>query len=136
MINTLTVLLYGETVGILNLDDDGICSFQYTPEFCAKGLSPAPIMMPPIPDRIYRFPLLDRNTFSGLPGMIADSLPDSFGQALLDQWLTAQGRSFGEANAIEKLSFQGKFANLRSASTYIEYRILQLGSCKLTCQII
>ena len=107
MINTLTVLLYGETVGILNLDDDGICSFQYTPDFCAKGLSPAPVMMPPIPDRIYRFPLLDRNTFSGLPGMIADSLPDSFGQALLDQWLTAQGRSLGEANAIEKLSFQG-----------------------------
>lgn len=107
MISTLTVMLYGQPIGVISLDRDGFCAFQYTPEFCATGLNPAPLMMPPIPDRIYKFTSLDRDTFSGLPGMIADSLPDSFGQALLNQWLAAQGRSPGEANAIEKLSFQG-----------------------------
>ena len=107
MISTLTVLLYGQPIGVLSLENDGFCAFQYLPEFCEKGINPAPLMMPPIPDRIYKFPGLGRDTFSGLPGMIADSLPDSFGQALLDQWLVAQGRGSGEANAIEKLSFQG-----------------------------
>ena len=107
MISTLTVLLYGESIGVLSLEDDGFCAFQYTPDFCEKGINPAPLMMPPIPGRIYKFPSLTKDTFNGLPGMIADSLPDSFGQALLNQWLAVQGRSLGEANAIEKLSFQG-----------------------------
>ena len=107
MISTLTVLLYGQPIGVLSLENDGLCAFQYLPDFCEKGINPAPLMMPPVPDRIYKFPGLGRDTFSGLPGMIADSLPDSFGQALLDQWLVAQGRGSGEANAIEKLSFQG-----------------------------
>ena len=124
MIRTLTVVLYGQPIGVLNLEDDGICAFQYLPEFCEKGIKPAPLMMPTAPDRIYKFPALGKDTFNGLPGMIADSLPDSFGQALLNQWLAAQGRSSEEANAIEKLSFQGN--RCMGALEYVPARELRL----------
>lgn len=97
-------------IGIVQLKEDGFCAFQYTPEFCRTGLQPAPLMMPTLPERIYTFHNINTQTFNGLPGMIADSLPDSFGQALLNQWLTLQGRSEGEANVIEKLSYQGQRA--------------------------
>lgn len=124
MIRTLTVVLYGQPIGVLNLEDDGICAFQYLPEFCEKGIKPAPLMMPTAPDRIYKFPALGKDTFNGLPGMIADSLPDSFGQALLNHWLAAQGRSSEEANAIEKLSFLGN--RCMGALEYVPARELRL----------
>ena len=95
-------------VGTLLLGSDGFCTFEYTDEFCRTGLQPAPLTMPAVPGNTYRFPILSRETFNGLPGMIADALPDSFGQALLNRWLAAIGRSEGDANVIEKLSFQGK----------------------------
>lgn len=95
-------------MGTLLLGSDGYCTFQYTDTFCRTGLKPAPLTMPAIPGNTYRFPILSRDTFNGLPGMIADALPDSFGQALLNRWLTFNGRSEGNANVIEKLSFQGK----------------------------
>lgn len=107
MIRTMDVFFYGGRMGVLRLEDDGYCAFQYTPEFCRRDLQPAPLLMPAVPDRVYKFPRLSRDTFNGLPGMIADSLPDSFGQALLNQWLLVHGRNEGEANAIEKLSYQG-----------------------------
>ena len=107
MIRTLTTSLFGRPIGIVHLDDDGFCSFEYNHEFCQSGIQPSPLQMPAIEHRVYRFPLLGRDTFSGLPGMIADSLPDSFGRALLEQWLDAQGRSNESDNALERLSFQG-----------------------------
>ena len=108
MIQALTVKLFGKPIGSLYLTDSGYCNFEYTPEFCHSGIEPSPLLMPASPGRIYRFPNLSRNTFHGLPGMIADSLPDSFGQALLNQWLESHSREPGEANVIEKLSFQGR----------------------------
>lgn len=107
MLQTLTILLFGRPIGVLRLENDGYCAFQYTEAFCRTGIQPAPLQMPANPERVFRFPGLARETFQGLPGMIADSLPDSFGQALLNQWLTAQGRPEGQANALEKLSFLG-----------------------------
>lgn len=108
MIKTLTVLLYGKPIGRLMLEEDGYSSFEYLPEFCRSTLQPSPLLMPAEEGRIYKFPSLGRETYNGLPGMIADSLPDSFGQALLNQWLVANHRSENSANALEKLSFQGK----------------------------
>lgn len=105
---TLKVLLYGRQIGTLALLPSGFCSFEYTAEFCRSGMEPSPLHMPAVEGRVYMFPNLARETFSGLPGMIADSLPDRFGQALLDQWLTSQGRSAGGANALEKLAYQGR----------------------------
>ena len=108
MIRTIKVNLFGKQIGVLRLKDSGICDFQYTSEFCASTMQPAPLTMPAIPGEIYSFPFLSRETFNGLPGMIADSLPDRFGRALLAQWLTAHGRNDMDENVLEKLSFQGK----------------------------
>ena len=107
MIQLLNVLLFGRAIGVLRERADGVCDFQYTPEFCDSGVQPSPLQMPAVPGTVYSFPSLERKTFYGLPGMMADSLPDSFGQTLLNQWLTAHGRNEFEANALEKLSFQG-----------------------------
>ena len=108
MIQAITVLLYGRPIGALRLRENGYCDFEYTDAFRASGLQPSPLMMPTDGRRVYSFPNLSRDTFNGLPGMVADSLPDSFGQALLNQWLTLHSRDEGQANALEKLSFQGQ----------------------------
>ena len=108
MIQTITVLLYGKPIGALRLLENGYCDFEYNDAFRASGLQPSPLMMPTNGRRVYSFPNLSRDTFNGLPGMVADSLPDSFGQALLNQWLTLHSRDEGQANALEKLSFQGQ----------------------------
>lgn len=56
----------------------------------------------PLSKRIYRFPELSRQTFHRLPGILADALPDRFGSALIDAWLTLLGRSGDDFNALER----------------------------------
>ena len=80
--------------------------FQYTPEFAASGIEVAPIAMPLRP-QIYEFPALPRPAFHGLPGLLADSLPDRFGNALINAWLATQGRRPEEFSAIERLCYTG-----------------------------
>ncbi len=63
-------------------------------------------MMPLKNGNVYQFPSLSHDTFLGLPGLLADALPDAFGKALLDKWLVSVGRTF--ANPIERLCYQGK----------------------------
>ncbi|SBT10824.1 Toxin HipA [Candidatus Propionivibrio aalborgensis] len=72
-----------------------------------SGIQVAPIVMPPS-RRVYRFPELSRPTFLGLPGLLADSLPDKFGNALIDAWLASQGRQPGSFNAVERLCYTGE----------------------------
>lgn len=83
-----------------------VARFEYDKEFTTKGIEPSPIMMPVQEGRIYSFGNLDRDTFNGLPGMLADSLPDTYGRALFDQWLTLTGRTSG--NPVETLCFLGQ----------------------------
>ena len=106
MINIANVVLYGQKVGTVLSDETGLCRFEYSPEFVTKGIEPSPLMMRVAPGVVYTFHSLPRETFHGLPGMLADSLPDSFGRALLDKWLLENGRT--EANAVETLCFQGR----------------------------
>lgn len=108
MIRTLYVDLFGAPMGVLLLRESGICDFQYLDSFLSNGLQPSPLMMPTSARRVFSFPSLGRETFCGLPGMIADSLPDRFGRALLDEWLTAEGRDPHQENVLERLSFQGR----------------------------
>lgn len=63
-------------------------------------------MMPLIPNP-YEFPALPKEAFKGLPGMLADSLPDKFGNALIDTWLAAQGRAASSFNPVERLCYIG-----------------------------
>ena len=101
------VRLWGRTIGAVSLQDgETVAGFQYTPEFAASGIEIAPLTMP-LSQTVYRFPQLPRTTFHGLPGLLADSLPDKFGNALIDAWLAAQGRTPDSFNAIERLCYTG-----------------------------
>lgn len=102
-----TVRLWGRDIGAVSwLDDRAIGVFQYMPDFARSRFELAPIMMPRSPDP-YEFPGLSRDAFKGLPGMLADSLPDKFGNALIDAWLVMQGRSAGSFNPVERLCYIG-----------------------------
>ncbi len=101
------VRLWGRTIGAVSLlDGDDVAAFEYAPEFSGSGIEVAPITMP-LSQRIYNFPELSRTTFYGLPGLLADSLPDRFGNALIDAWLATQGRQPSSFNAVERLCYTG-----------------------------
>jgi len=101
------VVLWGRDIGAVTwLEDREIGVFQYTPEFAGSGIGVAPLTMPLAPSP-YEFPELPRATFKGLPGLIADSLPDKFGNALIDAWLASQGRSAESFNPVERLCYIG-----------------------------
>ena len=101
------VRLWGRTVGAVSWDDErGFAHFEYDPAFIPGGRQVAPLTMP-LASEIYSFPALPRQTFHGLPGLLADSLPDRFGNALIDAWLARQGRSPEDFNAVERLCYIG-----------------------------
>ena len=101
------VRLWGSTVGAVTLEDGKeVADFQFAPEFLESGIEPAPLTMP-LSGRVYRFPLLRRESFYGLPGMLADSLPDRFGHAVIDAWLARQGRPPDSLNTVERLCYTG-----------------------------
>ena len=100
--------LWSTTIGAVSWDDDhGCAAFEYVPAFLPSGREVAPLTMP-LAAEIYSFPALARETFHGLPGLLADSLPDRFGNALIDAWLAGQGRSPGDFNPVERLCYVGE----------------------------
>ena len=101
------VKIWGSTIGAVVLEDDQrTASFQYDSDFAQSGIEVAPLMMP-LSDRVYSFPALAQESFHGLPGLLADSLPDRFGNALIDAWLARQGRDSNSLNAVERLCYTG-----------------------------
>jgi len=101
------VTLWGTTIGAVALEDGAeTAPFQYDPAFCRSGIEIAPLMMP-LSERVYAFPTLSTLSFHGLPGLLADSLPDRFGNALIDAWLATQGRTPESFNAVERLCYTG-----------------------------
>ncbi|NOR36642.1 MAG: type II toxin-antitoxin system HipA family toxin [Woeseiaceae bacterium] len=105
--DTARVLLWGSDIGAVTwLDDRAIGVFQYTPEFAHSGIEVAPIVMP-LRTAPYEFPTLTKDTFNGLPGMLADSLPDKFGNALINAWLAGQGRTPDSFTPVERLCYTG-----------------------------
>jgi serine/threonine-protein kinase HipA len=101
------VRLWGRTIGVVSLDPSTqIAAFQYTPEFANSGIQVSPIVMP-LSSQVYTFPTLPKPSFKGLPGLLADSLPDKFGNALIDAWLATQGRTAESFNAVERLCYTG-----------------------------
>ena len=105
MITVARVLLWGDFVGAVLWDETtGAASFEYDRAFAAKGLDLSPIHMPVSAPRIYSFGSLSRDTFMGLPGLLADSLPDAYGKAMLDRWLAYNSRT--AANPVERLCYQ------------------------------
>lgn len=108
MVTICEVHIWNKLVGYVNWNaQSGTAGFEYEPEFVATGLDLSPLMMPLVSGSIYNFSSNRGDTFMGLPGLLADALPDAYGRALLNKWLTIQGRSEGEANPVERLCYQG-----------------------------
>jgi serine/threonine-protein kinase HipA len=101
------VRLWGRTIGAVALDErrDG-AEFQYDRDFVRSGIEISPLMMP-LGKKVYSFPELAPGTFHGLPGLLSDSLPDKFGNALINAWLATQGRTPDSFNAVERLCYTG-----------------------------
>lgn len=107
MITLADIYLWGQHAGTVAWDENyQAASFEFTPEFASGQWDISPLMMPVRQRQIYQFPSLNKDTFVGLPGLLADALPDAFGKALLDKWLVSVGRTF--ANPVERLCYQGK----------------------------
>jgi len=101
------VKLWGRTIGAVALTDSGtVASFEYDSQFVRSGIGIAPLTMP-LANTVYRFPALGWDTYRGLPGLLADSLPDKFGNALIDAWLATQGRLPDSFSAVERLCYTG-----------------------------
>lgn len=102
------VRLWGTTVGAAALaEGEDVASFEYDPGFARAGIELSPLVMPVRAGRVYRFPALPARSFRGLPGLIADSLPDRFGHSLIDAWLAERGRPPGSLTALERLCYVG-----------------------------
>jgi serine/threonine-protein kinase HipA len=111
MITTAFVKIWGETVGAVAWNvETGLASFEYDPKFINTKTDLAPLKMPIINSmkRIFSFPeLRDIKTFKGLPGLLADVLPDDYGNQLINSWLAQNGRPENSMNPVELLCFIG-----------------------------
>ena len=101
------VELWGRCLGAVAWNEKrGCADFEYDPAFLKQGLEVSPLMMP-IGKQVYSFPALKIDTYHGLPGMLADALPDRFGNRLIDLWFAGQGRALGDFSPVERLCYMG-----------------------------
>jgi len=112
---TVEVKLWGTRVGILSMNTDRLSTvFQFDSEFLKKGLDISPLLMPLKTldsQKIFSFQPddeIDFRTYRGLPAFIADSLPDSFGNRVIEAWLSQQNRDINSFTAIERLCYTGE----------------------------
>jgi len=112
-VDTAIVRLWGDVVGAVSwLDDRAFGIFEYDQNFVKKGLDVSPIHMSLEAarkgDARFSFPSLNKDTFLGLPGMLADALPDKFGNSIIDAWLSRHGRENANFSPVERLCYTGK----------------------------
>ena len=101
------VLLWGKKIGVVSKrDGEPFVRFAYDGEFRDSGLEPSPVTMPVL-ETLYTFPDLPYRSFHGLPGLLSDSVPDKFGNAVIDVWLRSQNRSVDSLTPIERLCYTG-----------------------------
>lgn len=110
MINFANVYLWDLHMASLSEDASGRITMEYTPEFINSGYNPSPLFVTPEKGKIYEFSQLPFGTFKGLPGFIADCLPDKFGTAIINHWLEKSGRPKDSYTTIERLLYQGSRA--------------------------
>lgn len=108
VMEAINITYHEHDVGAVSFDSEkGSGAFEYDPSFVKKGIELSPIKMP-LSKRIFSFPELNFNTFKGLPGLIADSLPDDFGNAVLNAWVAGQGKSPNDITPLQRLQYTGK----------------------------
>ena len=101
-------MLWGTRIGIMHINDGvNYLSFEYDRDFIDSGIELSPIRMP-LSNRVYEFPELAGGAFYGAPGLVADSLPDRFGNKVIERWLMEQGKSLADFNVIDRLCYTGK----------------------------
>ncbi len=126
MVITAKVYLFDLFVGGLLWDETTqLGLFEYDPEFVKTGIEISPIHLPLAVNQTYAFPSLNRETYRGLPAILADSLPDDFGNALIDAWLAKEGRDKSTFTPVERILYQG----MRGMGA-LEYRPALDGSAK------
>jgi len=136
MVTVANIQLWGIEVGVVVWDESRmLATMEFDPGFAGYGLDVAPVTMPLLEinrgRRVFSFPGLNRETYSGLPGLLADSLPDRFGNALLDVWLAEQGRTKQSVNPVERLCYTGS----RGMGALEYYPALKLGKNNATTQL-
>ena len=98
----------GFLVGALEyIDDDPAARFEYSPEWLQYGFSISPIHIP-LRSGVFTFPSLSYPTYKGLPAIFADSLPDDFGNAIIDAWQARKGLDPSNFKPIDRLLYTGK----------------------------
>lgn len=108
MNDTAEVYLWGTRIGIIHQDTlKAYAAFEYDTNFVNSGIELSPLRMP-LGKNIYEFPALVGEPFYGMPGLVADSLPDRFGNAVIEQWLMSLGKSLADFTAIDRLCYTGK----------------------------
>lgn len=108
VMEVININYQSKKVGAVSFNTDrGIGAFEYDAAFIKRGIELSPLKMP-LAQQIYSFPNLKFETFKGLPGLVADSLPDDFGNAVLNAWVATQGRQPGEITPLQRLQFTGK----------------------------
>jgi serine/threonine-protein kinase HipA len=112
MITTAFVNIWNKRIGAIAWNSErGIGTFEYDPNFIKNNWELAPLKMPinQAKSQLFSFPeLRDSNTFKGLPGLLADVLPDKYGNTLINAWLAKNGRASNSLNPVELLCFIGK----------------------------
>ena len=108
MNDTAEVYLWGTRIGIIHQEiTKAYASFEYDKDFLNSGIEVSPLRMP-LGRNIYEFPGLIGDPFYGMPGLVADSLPDRFGNTVIEQWLMTLGKSLSDFTAIDRLCYTGK----------------------------
>ena len=107
-VRAIRVSLRNKTVGAIVPYSAGYCAFEYDPEFLRSGLDIAPLKMPLANGSgPYVFNDFGKNVFMGLPGVFADSLPDGFGNSLINEYLRRQGISADSVTSLDRLAYIG-----------------------------
>lgn len=101
------VMLWGSRIAAVSIAPRApYATFQYDPAFVRSGIELAPLRMG-LREQPYRFPGLPQDAFSGLPGLLADSLPDRWGTALVNAWLASEGREESSFDIVQRLCYVG-----------------------------
>lgn len=109
-VQVIEVRMWGAKMGAVALDPTlGVYAFAYDPKWKRKGVEAAPLTMPLSDSRsVFVFPALPKDTYLGLPAMLADALPDDFGNALIDAWMATQGVDKKSITVLDRLAYMGR----------------------------
>ena len=111
-VDRVEVHLWGQMVGAVALDPGyGFYAFRFTPEFRRRGIELSPLHMPLSDDRTFIFPDLPEVTYKRLPALLSDSLPDDFGNALINKYMADRGIPTAAVTPLDRLAYMSNRAN-------------------------